>query len=62
MIINKETSFIKTYFDDTDGDKLKSTITPNWDEDTLNRHLKMINIPKNVDVLLRYSSIRGRGQ
>lgn len=52
MQINKDTSFIKTYFDDKEGEKLRSTITPNWDDATLKRHLGIINVPANAKSVL----------
>jgi len=42
------TNFIKNYFDNKEGDKLKATITPNWDDGTLKGHLSQVGVPKNA--------------
>jgi ubiquinone/menaquinone biosynthesis C-methylase UbiE len=60
MIINKKTSFIETYFDNKEGEELKKTITPNWDKKTLDRHLKLINVPKDAKTIVEIGSGCGR--
>lgn len=60
MIIDKETSFIKTYFDDKSGEELKKTITPNWNKETLNRHLDIVGVPKNAKTILEVGCGIGR--
>lgn len=60
MIINKDTSFIKTYFDGKEGDELRATITPNWNKETLDSHIKLISIPENTKTVLEVGCGIGR--
>lgn len=46
----KKKSFIKTYFDNKSGERLRKTITPNWD--STEGHLKLLNIPSNINSIL----------
>lgn len=60
MIIDKNTSFISTYFDNKSGDDLKSTITPTWNTNNMLTHLKYVGIPKDTESILEVGCGCGR--
>lgn len=47
--MNTKKSFIDNYFEGKSGEKLKKTITPDWN--TTKHHLKLLNIPKVSSIL-----------
>ena len=49
MIIDKNTSFIGTYFDGKSGEKLRRTITQGWTPKNLKNHLQLIGVPDDVE-------------
>jgi len=57
-ISTKKPSFINKYFEGKSGDKLRSTITPNWK--STNAHLKMIGIHRNIQSVLEVGCGIGR--
>ena len=60
MEINKETSFIETYFDDKSGEELLKTITPSWNSGTLSKHLYLVSAPSDARHILEIGSGVGR--
>lgn len=55
--MNKE-SFISHYFEGKSGESLRKTITPDWN--STERHLKLMNIPQNINSILEVGCGIGR--
>jgi ubiquinone/menaquinone biosynthesis C-methylase UbiE len=53
-------SFIRNYFDNKTGENLKLTITPKWTKETLEDHLKLLDIPKEAIRIYEIGSGFGR--
>lgn len=53
-------SFVGTYFEGKTGDKLRSTITPSWNEKNLNYHLELVGCPKDAKAVCEIGSGIGR--
>lgn len=51
-------SFISRYFEGKSGEKLRKTITPDWR--TTESHLKLLNIPNNINSVLEVGCGIGR--
>lgn len=51
-------SFIKEYFEGKSGDRLRKTITPDWN--TTPKHLELLNIPNNIVSVLEVGCGIGR--
>lgn len=51
-------SFINNYFEGKSGEKLKKTITPDWN--TTEKHLKLLNIPNNINSIIEIGCGIGR--
>lgn len=51
-------SFIKEYFEGKSGEKLKKTITPDWN--STKNHLKMLDIPDDIESILEVGCGVGR--
>ena len=52
--------FIKPYFDGKDLEGLKKAITPNWNDNTLNMHLELINCPEDATKIVEFGCGIGR--
>lgn len=51
-------SFVDNYFEGKSGEKLRKTITPNWD--STQHHLKLLNIPTDINSILEVGCGIGR--
>lgn len=41
-------NFVATYFTGKTGDRLRGTITPDWSEENTQKHLKLVDCPKDA--------------
>lgn len=60
MQINKDTSFIETYFNNKTGEQLRSTITPSWNDKTIEGHLSLVKVPDYAQSVLEVGCGIGR--
>lgn len=49
-------SFVKEYFDGKSLAQLKTTITPHWENETLEKHLKLVDVPVGTNSVLEIGS------
>lgn len=54
----KKRSFVNEYFEGKSGERLRKTISPNWN--STEGHLKVINIPHDIDSVLEVGCGVGR--